>query len=184
MIEIRPLLDLNADDLNRLTGPFLCQEIYRVVWSDSESFTGFTLELASLDTPHEHNYGHMDEEYIQQYLRPADFSFGAYEGDALVGVVIAEKRDWNSSLWVWEFHVEPTRRRQGIGRQLMEHAAARAREAGLRVIVCETQNRNANAIKAYRCLGFQLEGIDISYYTNTDYPDRDVAVFMKRRLAP
>jgi ribosomal protein S18 acetylase RimI-like enzyme len=65
---------------------------------------------------------------------------------------------------------------------LMEHAAVEARNAGLRVIVCETQNRNANAIQAYRALGFRLEGIDISYYSNEDYPDRGIAVFMKRRV--
>jgi streptothricin acetyltransferase len=184
MIEIHLLRDLQAEELNRLTGPILCRDTYRVVWSDTDLSTGFTLELVPLETPHQHNYGHMDEDYIHQYLRPANFSFGAYEGDRLVGVLIAEQRDWNHSLWVWEFHVAPDRQGQGIGRQLMDHAAGQAREAGLHTIVCETQNRNSNAIKIYRRLGFQLEGIDISYYTNTDYPDHDVAVFMKRRLEP
>jgi ribosomal protein S18 acetylase RimI-like enzyme len=97
-------------------------------------------------------------------------------------MLISEVQDWNSSLWVCEFHVAAPYRGQGIGRQMMEWAAQMAQDAGLRTIVCETQNRNANAIQAYRKLGFQLEGIDISYYTNEDYPDQGIAVFMKRRL--
>ena len=103
-------------------------------------------------------------------------------GEELVGALIAETRAWNKTLWVHEFHVAAERRGQGIGRMLMEHAAAQAKAAGLRAIVCETQNQNANAIQAYRALGFRPEGIDISYYTNADYPDRGIAVFMKRRL--
>ena len=37
-------------------------------------------------------------------------------------------------------------------------------------------------IDTYRRLGFRLEGIDLSHYTNADYPDGEVAVFMKRRV--
>jgi len=53
---------------------------------------------------------------------------------------------------------------------------------GLRIIVWETQTTNVPAIRAARRLGFQLESIDISYYTNADYPAGEMAVFMKRRL--
>ena len=73
-------------------------------------------------------------------------------------------------------------RRAGIGRQLMAYAEDQARRSGLRAIVCETQNTNAAAIMVYRKLGFTIEGIDISLYANTDYPDGDIAVSLKRRL--
>ena len=64
----------------------------------------------------------------------------------------------------------------------MEDVAQRAKNAGFRTIVCETQNTNVMAIKVYSKLGFRLEGIDISHYANNDYPDGEIAVFMKRRL--
>jgi ribosomal protein S18 acetylase RimI-like enzyme len=64
----------------------------------------------------------------------------------------------------------------------MECVAQKAERARFRTIVCETQNTNVIAIKVYRKLGFSLEGIDISYYSNHDYPDGEIAVFMKRRL--
>jgi ribosomal protein S18 acetylase RimI-like enzyme len=182
MIEIRPLLDIQAEALNRLTGPYTCGETYLVRWTDDESATTFTLERAALEEPFVGRYAHIDAVWVETYLRPADFSFGAYDGEELVGALIAETRAWNQSLWVHEFHVAAARRGQGIGRMLMEHAALKAKGAGLRAIVCETQNQNANAIQAYRALGFRPEGIDISYYTNQDYPERGIAVFMKRRL--
>jgi len=64
----------------------------------------------------------------------------------------------------------------------MERAAAKARQAGLRAILCETQTTNITSITVYRSLGFRIEGVDISHYPNADYPDGEVAILMKRRL--
>jgi GNAT superfamily N-acetyltransferase len=52
------------------------------------------------------------------------FSFGVYDREQLVGLLIAEPQAWNQSLSVWEFHVAPAHRRAGIGRQLMATAEA------------------------------------------------------------
>ncbi len=182
LIEIRTLNELNAEAINRLTGSFVCHDTYRVTHHDSSECAGFELELVALAEPFVHRYDHLDEEYIHTYLARANLCIGAFNDELLVGILIAEKREWNNSLWVMEFHVAAEWRRKGVGRLLMDRAAVQAKDAGLRVIVCETQNQNSNAIKAYRSLGFCLEGIDISYYTNDDYPDRGIAVFMKRRL--
>jgi ribosomal protein S18 acetylase RimI-like enzyme len=182
MITIRPYAPVRATELNLLTGPYTCTDTYRVTYQDSETGSGFALDLVALAAPHVHRYSHIDDAWVRDNLANADCAYGAFDGERLVGVLIAEKRAWNDSLWVWEFHVAAERRGQGIGRLLMEQATAHAKAAGLRVIICETQNRNSAAIKAYRRLGFRPEGIDISYYTNQDYPDGEVAVFMKRRL--
>ena len=109
-------------------------------------------------------------------------SFGAYDDNLLVGLAIAEGHRWNRSLSVHEFHVAETHRNQGIGKQLMECVVEKASREGFRIIVCETQNTNPIAIKVYRKLGFRVEGIDISFYSNDDYPEGEIAVFMKRRL--
>ena len=125
-----------------------------------------------------------DDETLQRYQRVLSdgYSFGAYDENLLVGLVIGEPHEWNRSLWVWEFHVVEACRKRGIGKQLMDSVAEKAQRAGFRTIVCETQNTNVTAIEVYRRLGFGLEGIDISYYSNDDYPDGEIAVFMKRRL--
>lgn len=127
---------------------------------------------------------HYDDEILQQYntILNAGYSFGAYDGNLLVGLIIAEEYRWNRVLYVHEFHVVKTHRSQGIGKRLMECVAEKASRADFRTIVCETQNTNPTAINVYRKLGFRVEGVDISFYSNDDYPEGEMAVFMKRRL--
>jgi ribosomal protein S18 acetylase RimI-like enzyme len=78
--------------------------------------------------------------------------------------------------------------RRGVGRQLVDALTEKARAVGLRTIVSGTQNTNIPAIRVYRRVGFHIEGIDLSYYSNDDYPDGEIALFMKkgscRRIFP
>jgi ribosomal protein S18 acetylase RimI-like enzyme len=184
MITIQPLLRLDTTDLVRIVTTYVSEGIYRVSYHDSPTDTSIDLHYVTLPEPSVRTYDHFDPATLQRYTQilNAGFSFGAYDGELLVGLIIAEPQEWNRSLCVWEFHVAPTHRRAGIGRQMMAWAEEQAVRSGLRTIVCETQNTNAAAIMVYRRLGFAVEGVDISYYSNTDYPDGDIAVFMKRRL--
>jgi GNAT superfamily N-acetyltransferase len=184
MIEILPLEKLDAADIEHIITDHTTQECYRVEYSDSATQSAITLELVPLAQPHVARYHHFDAAELVHLndLISGGYALGAYENGTLHGFVIAEVRTWNDSLWVWEYHVAGSQRGKGTGRRLMEALVEKARSAGLRTVICETQNTNVSAIKVYRKLGFRMEGIDISYYTNTDYPDRDVAVFMKRRL--
>jgi ribosomal protein S18 acetylase RimI-like enzyme len=97
-------------------------------------------------------------------------------------LALTEARWWNRSLWLWEFYVAATHRRRGIGRQLMDALAEKARQAGFRVITLETQNTNVPAITFYRSAGFEIEAIDLSLYTNHDVTDGEIAIFMKRKV--
>jgi ribosomal protein S18 acetylase RimI-like enzyme len=184
MITIQPLIRLDTTDLTRIVTTYVSEGIYHVSYCDSPTDTSIGLHYVTLPEPSIRKYDHFDPTTLRRYteMRNAGFSFGAYDGELLVGMIIAEPQEWNRSLCVWEFHVAPTHRRAGIGRQLMARAEEQAKRSGLRTIVCETQNTNAAAIMVYRKLGFTVEGVDISYYSNTDYPDGDIAVFMKRRL--
>ena len=183
MIEISPLTTLSLADLERVAGGYTSNGKYEVTYSDSEEQSSIRLQFVENQKPYVKNFDH-DDETLQRYLEllPNGFSFGAYDNDLLVGILLAKPREWNRSLWVWEFHVAESHRNQGIGKRLMERAVESAKLINLRTIICETQNTNANAIHIYRKLGFRAEGIDISYYTNNDHPDGEVAVFMKRRL--
>ena len=64
----------------------------------------------------------------------------------------------------------------------MERVAEIAKAEGLRILVCETQNTNVPAIDFYRRVGFEVDSVDLSYYTNSDV-EGEVAIFMKRKLA-
>lgn len=183
MIEIRLLRQLSLTDLKRVASGYSSDSKYVVVHTETESCVSFDLQLVTLDTPYIKRF-HYDDEIFEQYnaLLNAGYSFGAYDGNLLVGFAIAEGHQWNRSLSVHEFHVAETHRSQGIGKRLMECVAEKASRADFRIIVCETQNTNPTAINVYRKLGFRVEGVDISFYSNHDYPDAEIAVFMKRRL--
>ncbi len=71
---------------------------------------------------------------------------------------------------------------RGIGRRLVDRLAALGAERGLRVMLVDVQNTNANAIAFYYRAGFVLDGIDLSYYSNQDVTQGEVAFFMKRYL--
>jgi streptothricin acetyltransferase len=183
MIEIRSLTELALTDLERVASGYSSDSKYVVVYTSAEEQVTFDLQLVALEKPYIKKFEH-DDDTIQRYEEVLNdgFSFGAYDGNLLIGLVIGESHEWNRSLWVWEFHVLEAYRNEGIGKRLMKRVAEKAKGAGFRTIVCETQNTNVTAIKVYRKLGFRIEGIDISYYSNDDYPDGEIAVFMKRSL--
>ena len=183
MIEIRPLSYLSEQDYLRLVSGFTSLMRYAVQKTESLEQTTFTLELQTLEQPY-HKHWEMipaELECYNNYLS-GGFSSGAYKDAYLVAIAVAEPRWWNKTLWVWEFHVEEGWRGQGIGQQLMQTLAEQARAAGLRALVCETQSTNVPAIQFYRKAGFEIEGIDLSYYTNHDALDGEVAIFMKLKL--
>jgi ribosomal protein S18 acetylase RimI-like enzyme len=186
MIEIQTLYHLNVDDLNRLAAGYTSPGKYVVAKTETPQRTAITLTRVALDEPYVKRWPACEAETWNRYQQVLShgLSLGAYDGDALVGLALSEPRAWNRSLWVWEFHVAQTHRWQGIGRRLMDALAHRAVEAGLRVLVCETQNTNLPAIQFYRRAGLEIDGVDLSYYSNRDLVDGEVAIFMKRKLEP
>jgi ribosomal protein S18 acetylase RimI-like enzyme len=183
MLEIRPLAELSENDLRRILTGYTAHEKYRVSYTSTDQATTFSLELVSLAEPYTQHFnpGEDEIEMIRRNLR-AGWSLGAFDGLELVAVAIASPETWNGTLRIWEFHVAASHRRMGLGQQMMDQLAHHGAESGLRAMVVETQSTNVPAIRFYRKAGFVLEGIDISYYTNHDYPDGEMAVFLKRRL--
>lgn len=184
MAEIRLLTQVDKADLLRVATGYSADSKYVVSYADDVDTVSFNLVLTPLATPYTGSPSTFDQETLDFYARSVQtgWSFGAYDDGTCIGVIIAEPQSWNKIVMVWEFHVAEAYRRQGIGRRLMNRVLERAREEGMRSVVCETQSTNTGAIQAYRRLGFRMEAIDISLYSNEDYPDKEVAVFMKHRL--
>jgi ribosomal protein S18 acetylase RimI-like enzyme len=184
MAEIRVLTHIDEADLHRVATGYITDSKYVVSYADVEDTVSFNLVFTRLETPYVGAPSTFDQETLDRYeqIVQSGWSFGAYDDGTCIGVVIAELQSWNKIVMAWEFHVAEAYRRQGIGRQLMNRVLTRARQEGMRSVVCETQNTNTGAIRAYRRLGFRMEAIDISLYSNEDYPDKEVAVFMKHRL--
>jgi GNAT superfamily N-acetyltransferase len=183
MIEVQTLRKVAPEEIARLASGYVSTFRYNIVKAEAPERTVFSLELAALDPPYVKHFAH-GSATLEAYGRVVEqgFSIGAYVEERLIGIALAEPHRWNRSLWVYEFLVDAPHRGRGIGRRLMEALADRARAADLRVIVCETQNTNVPAIAFYRAVGFEMDGVDLSYYTNDDMTQGEVAIFMKRKL--
>jgi len=185
MPEIRPLTDFSLQRYDFLTDGYTSHQKYVVSKSESDGETIIRLELQDLDQPYiKHWEGDPVELAHYRTVLEQGLSLGLYSDDELVGMAIAEKREWNRTLWVWEFHIDPALHGQGHGRRLMDALAEIGLQAGCRVMVCEAQNTNVPAIRFYRKLGFEVGAVDLSLYTNTDITEFEVAIFMKRYLEP
>ncbi len=181
MIEVRSLTEFDSARFRELASGYVSSAVYRVSKKETDSQTVISMNLEELDTVYEKHWP-ADEENEIRYSRilGQGFSLGLYDDERLVGIAIAEKQAWNRTLWVWELHIDTEYQRRGMGRQLMEALAETGKLASCRVMVCETQNTNVPAIRFYRKVGFEVGAINLSYYTNRDITDFEVAVFMKR----
>jgi ribosomal protein S18 acetylase RimI-like enzyme len=181
MFEIKPLIQLDTPRFHELSAGYTSPAVYKVSKDETDLQTTISLHLQELEIPYKKHW-QPDSETNMRYRKVIEqgVSLGAYEGDELVGIAIAEKQAWNRTLWVWEFHIDQNNRGRGLGRQLMDQLAEVGKKIGCRVMVCETQNTNVPAIRFYRKVGFEVGAIDLSYYTNKDVTDFEVAVFMKK----
>lgn len=91
-----------------------------------------------------------------------------------VAVLELSFEGWNRRLRITNIWVERGRRRQGLGRALMEHAKAAAASTDARAIILETQSCNIDAIAFYRAQGFCLAGLDAYAYGNDDIQKKEV----------
>ncbi|TFG29550.1 GNAT family N-acetyltransferase [Candidatus Thorarchaeota archaeon] len=181
MIDIRPLTEFDSVRFQELGAGYTSTAKYQVTKSENDTHTTISLNLVELTTPYVKKW-ESSEEQETSYNRVVEqgLSLGAYDEDRLVGIAIAEKQEWNLTLWIWEFHIDIEYRKRGLGRQLMDRLEKIGKENECRVMVCETQNTNVPAIRFYRSAGFEVGAVDLSYYTNSDVSDFEVAVFMKR----
>lgn len=183
-VAVRPFQPPHLTQLPQIITGYVTTQTYVIAKVEHEAAVTFSLTLQPLPAPKTITTNHLDETELARLgeVVSAGLSLGAFVGEQLVGVALASTEAWNRSLRVWEFHVAGPWRRQGIGRRLMAGVVETAVSHHLRVIVCETQSQNVPAIRFYRKMGFALDSIDLSFYSNEDVQKGDVAVFMKRYL--
>jgi streptothricin acetyltransferase len=187
MIEIRPLVQPDDALVARLITGYTSALAFRVSRTERPDFACLQLDLVQLEHPVTRSYPQPDAATLRCYRDAIlqGHSLTAYDRDRCIGLALAGVQAWNSSLILHEFHIDPDYQRQGIGCRLMDALIARATDSRqVRCIVAETQSTNVPAIQFYRRMGFVLDGIDLSYYTNEDVARGEVAVFMRKYLRP
>ena len=182
MVEIKKIRTLRHEDLYFADG-YVSTAKYQVLKVETADKKSFTLKRQVLKEPYEKHWLASEDDF-RSYSEDVNqgLSFASYDGGRVVGMVIAERIDWNKSMWIREFRVAESHRRKGVGRQMMENVAANTKKEGLRILVCETQSTNVPTIDFYRRVGFEVDGIDLSYYTDSDVEAGEVAILMKRKL--
>nr|WP_245365191.1 GNAT family N-acetyltransferase [Chryseobacterium jejuense] len=103
-----------------------------------------------------------------------DSSFGAFADGELQGWIICEHRIWNNSFYIENILVNEKYRRKGLGIMLIKNAIKEARKLNCRVIELETQNTNYPAIQFYRRMGFNITGVNMRLYDQSE----EIALFM------
>ncbi|MET9322272.1 GNAT family N-acetyltransferase [Streptomyces sp. NPDC003038] len=171
----------DAGAIEALDGSFTTDSVFEVVATDA----GFTLHEVPVDPPVHKMFP--PEEHDEQVLGgsagtglQADArTYVALDGGRLCGFAAVGYSAWNRRLTIEDIEVSPGDRGRGIGRALMECAAAFARERGAEHLWLEVSSVNAPAVHAYRRLGFTLCGLDTTLYDGTPSAGEQ-ALFMSR----
>lgn len=107
--------------------------------------------------------------YWRERLRAGDPVFVAEVDGVVAGAISLDVWEHNRTLWIDDIRVAPAARRQGVGRTLLDIAAAHAAELGLVALRLETQSDNLGAVAFYLAHGFRLSGLDDRLYLHL-YP--------------
>ena len=159
-----------------LTFRYWTEYYYDVTAQEGPEGFSFVLERRNFGQPVEKTFV---DTLLSQWLEAPQL-YGAEVDGGIRGYLELNHERWNNRMRVTNLLVEEGFRRQGIGRLLMETAVEKAREAGARALVLETQSCNDQAIRFYRRNGFSLVGFDLTAYSQTDVQKKEVRLEMAR----
>ena len=176
MISIRPAsLPADAAAIEAIDTSFATSEVYEVEAAPAQ----ITLRVRALSAPL-HKRFPLDD--LRSSSRPYTDSWVALRDGSIVGFAATSFETWNARLVLWHFYVDPSARRQGVGRRLIDVVKAHGIEFGARHIWLETSSLNVPGAGVYRALGFSLTGVDLTLYDGTP-TEGEAAMFYSVRMA-
>jgi len=119
-------------------------------------------EPAVLRADHLFDHGRPDRDAVRAYLADArNVLVFAYEGDKALGFLRATEllqlTSRRKQMFLYEIHVDPEFRRQGVGKALVNALLADCRERGFAEVFVLTDPTNAAAVALYRSTGAVTE---------------------------
>ncbi|WP_379138835.1 GNAT family N-acetyltransferase [Paenibacillus sp. sgz500958] len=183
-MEIKILESFSREDQQTLGSfGYTSSSKYQVKKDENLESISIEIQRIPLESPYIKLYPEEPED-LERYDRilPLGFSLGGYLNNQLIAAAIGEPVYWNNTLLIWTFQVAEKHRRMNVGTTLMQRVLELARVKGFRAVVVETQNTNEPAIDFYKKCGFEIDGIDLSYYTNNDMDEGEIAFFMKKKI--
>ena len=163
--------------LGTIDNSFVTDRIYRV----HRDVLAFRLAIATVDPPVRKSYGSLLTNI--EHVRQMRHVVVADQDGRLVGVVAADRSEWNRRVQIEHLYVVPEWRGRGVGRALVDSIVGFARDVGSWCVWLETQNTNYPAIQFYLRYGFRLCGLDERLYDPSTQPSEETALFFSFDLA-
>ncbi len=170
-ITLQQLDEQNFHDVNRCDGTFTVDS--RLVVFAENDIIRYTIVNVP---PYQKRYPPEELDYPTYLHHPDKAIFCAYADGQLAGQVIVRKY-WNRFAHIDDIVVDVSFRRQGVGRALLQHAVAWARDRQLAGVMLETQNNNVVACRLYESCGFQLGGFDRCLYQGLQPGTDEIALY-------
>ena len=106
------------------------------------------------------------KEAIQaQMAADPDFFVGAFEGNRLVGIVVASTDGRRG--WINRLAVDPDCRRRGVAKALVSEAEKVLRRHGLRIFCALIEDYNTSSMQLFRKCGYKAHR-GITYFSKRD----------------
>jgi len=172
--DIRPLAPESPEYQATYTVRYQTSGYWDLSVREGAQSAAFSLRLRRFSAPVEKTF---DFTLAPAYFRPCEV-LGIYENGVLAGLIEIHGEDWNSRMRITELLVFEPFRGKGLGGELLEAAKAKAKAAGCRGMVLETQSCNVAAIACYQKHGFRFIGLDATCYTNDDIGKREIRLEM------
>ena len=126
-----------------------------VVRTYEDSDHGSVLALWSAVFPNDPPWNE-PAEFIRRKRRfQPDLFWVAQEGDRIIGTVVAGYDGVRG--WIYHLAVEPSKRRKGVARLLMEMAEVRLEALGCPKINLQVRTNNNGVVDFYKSLGYKTE---------------------------
>jgi ribosomal protein S18 acetylase RimI-like enzyme len=163
----------DSEQIARIDSSFTTDTFY-AAYHDG---VNMNLRLTALQTPITKRFslGDLDKD------RPWEFAIVAITDDQICGFLAAGYQAWNRRLTIWHLYVDGTQRRRGIARLLIDRAQVYGISKDALNMWLETSSLNVPGIQAYRRLGFELCGLDMTLYHGTP-ASGETAFFFARPL--
>lgn len=110
-----------------------------------------------------------------------DTGFCAEDDRGVYGFAAVEYEAWHARLVLWHLYIDRARRREGVGRALIDRVEEHGRKLGAQRIWLETTSVNVPGVLAYERLGFRVVGLDETVYDTLPYAD-EAALYLAKSL--
>lgn len=131
--------------------PFTFSDMDRILQIEVQSFPKSPYDWATFVNLH-----HLYRETFLVYLAPAE----DFQKDQILGYLVFSK-----DVHIISIAVDPSHRRRGVGKKLLERAMA---EPAIKRLWAEVRRSNQVAQAFYFSMGFRIIGLVPNYYGNED----------------